>query len=434
MIQKTILKPVTLPGDTNPTAVETVASRALPTGVATSNTYWKAFSNGFVEGLALPFAALFGMAGCSDRETGTKWVKANGADDASGDGFGEVSKDSSVKTDAGAESTDTVFVEGVDDAEATDVAEDASTDICQEFCDAELADAPEEVALPDAVTEDVAPEVADSEEVFQDAAADIPEDATLTDAAEDVALPQDATADVTPDVYDSGICQYFCDTGAADTSDTSDVTLAEDATLSSDSETTLAGVSSKMCSGPAGTQTLAAPANSVAVACTNSTINALIQGAQGCVAECGYYDNNVTLSTDPNNPVKFAMNLFVPPQAPMQLYTITLTLQSPMFADGGKPGLPGFMGSSFVFAFNQKLYDAVGDIVWEAQDKDAKGAAKGVVQIKYQPQDFFFKLPEFLDITYVDLIGNKVSYRYPCDTLVDSQGVPNAIVNCTEVK
>lgn len=432
MIQKTILKPVTLPGDANPTGVATVTSRVLPTDAATSNAYWKAFSDGFVEGLALPFAALFGMAGCSDRETDTKWVKANGADDASGDGFGEVSKDSSVKTDAGAESTDTVFAEGVDDAEATDVAEDASTDICQEFCDADLIDTAEEVALPDAVTEDVAPEVADTEEVFQDAAADIPEDATLTDAAEDVALPQDATADVAQDVSDSGICQYFC---GVDSLGTPDAVSPTDVTLADATTPTTVGVTSKICNTPiSGPLTLSAPLNSVAAACTNDSINALLLGAKGCVAECGFYDDNVILSTAPNTPVKFALDLFIPPQAPMQTYTIKLSLQPPTLSDGFKPSLPGFLGSSFVFAFNQKLYNEVGDIVWEAQDKDANGAVKGTVQIKYQPEDFFFKLPEILDITYTDFSGSKVSYRYPCNTLVDSQGVPNAIVNCAEVK
>lgn len=413
MIRK--IQYVQLPGDVNSAVVDRVKPQAT---ASNDQSYWKAFSDGFVEGFSLPFQALFGLAGCSSRP------------------FPLVDKGETIIVPCDTSSDAGVHNDAADEVDAADATVDASPtdtseDVCQDFCAADLVDA-EEVALPDAVTEDVAPDV---EDTVEDIAADIPEDVTLSDAAEDVALPEDATTDVDEDTFDSGICQYFCDAGISETDVglPADVTLTDDATATDVSTPT--GVASKMCSTPvSGPLTLSAPLNTVAAACTNDTINSLILGATGCVAECGFYDNNVILSTAPNTPVKFALDLFAPPQTPIQVYTITLSLQAPVFSDGSTPALPGFMGSSFVFAFNQKLYDTVGDIVWDAQDNDPKGNLQGTVQIKYQPQDFFFQLPEFLDITYTDLVGNKVGYRYPCDTLVDSQGVSNAIINCTEVK
>ena len=413
MIRK--IQYVQLPGEVN----STVADQVKPQAAASNDqSYWGAFSDGFVKGFSLPFQALFGLAGCSSRpfplvDKGETIILP--CDTSLDAGVHNDAADEVDAADAPTDSIQDVAIDTSDDAE----------DVCQDFCDADLVDA-EEVALPDAVTKDVAPDVEDAAE---DIAADIPEDVTLSDAAEDVALPEDAT--IADDTNANEICQYFCDAGI----DSDVVDVPADVTSVEDAPVTSGGVPSQICSTPiSGPLTLSAPLNSVAAACTNDTINSLIIGAKGCVAECGFYDNNVILSTAPNTPVKFAMNLFAPPQAPMQVYTITLALQPPTLSDGSTPGLPGFLGSSFVFAFNQKLYDTVGDVVWDAQDNDPKGNLLGTVQIKYQPQDFFFQLPEFLDITYTDLTGNKVGYRYPCDTLVDSQGVSNAIINCTEVK
>lgn len=377
----------------------------------------------------------------------------NGADggvDATRRGTDTVSEDGSVDTsDAGPTRTDAeldvepdvtadVALDMSEDATFTQDAiseVDASTDT---MTDAELdagAETSDDAAQVDASVQDSAADASGTQDVPEDIPADVADAVDLPnevsdDAASADASVQDAAGDVSAETS-SGICQYFCDTG---TMDAKDATLPQDASPATDILNPPVGVASKMCTGPAGTELLFAPANSVAAACTNSSINAMIAGAKGCVAECGFYDNNVILSTNPNNPVKFAMDLFIPPQAPMQPYTITLALQPALLSGGGTPALPGFMGSSFVFAFNQKLYDAVGDIIWEAKDNDANGAPKGTVQIKYQPEDFFFKLPEFLDITYTDLAGSKVSYRFPCNTLVDTQGVPNPIINCTEVK
>lgn len=405
-------RPVQLPGDVVPTTVEQFTCQPKDSVTVDAHPYLNNFLDGVKEGFKIPFAMLFGMAGCSTHGSpliDTKtivYTDCNGADGGNfADGSGDALTLEDSAQDVGADLADDVTV-AVDGEELPP--------------DAMSVDDADAVVLPDVVTEDVMPDV-------EDVAVDVAEDAMLTDVAEDVNLPQDATAEVADDA-DAGICQYFCDAGIAekDVGLPAEVTMAADATAADAGAPS--GVVSQMCSGPAGTQTLSAPLNSVAVACTNDTINSLILGAKGCVAECGFYDNNVVLSTNPNTPVKFALDLFTPPQAPMQAYTITLSLQSPVLSDGSTPALPGFMGSSFVFAFNQKMYDTIGDVVWDAQDTDPKGNLQGTVQIKYQPQDFFFNLPEFLDITYTDTIGNKISYRYPCDQL------PNPIVSCTEVK
>lgn len=312
-------------------------------------------------------------------------------------------------TDGGSETSPADVLET-----APDAVDDAAADVCEEFCDADLNDATEEVALPDVVTEDVAPEVADTEEVLQDTAADLPEDATLTDTAEDVDLPQDTTADVTSD-SDSGICQYFCDAGVPETSDAE---LPADVTLADATPTT--PLISPLC-GP-----IVAPPNSVAVACTNNAINVMLQGAVGCVAECGFVVGKVVQSTLVTGSTKFEPMLFKPPADPMT--TITFSLDGPVLVDGSKPAVPGFLGGSFVFAFNKQLYDTVGIIRWDAEDKTPAGQVKGKLQIYYEPYDFFFKLPEFLDITYITLTGQKIGYRYPCDQL------PNPKIQCTEVK
>jgi hypothetical protein len=389
MIGKTILKSIALPGEINPTSAETAMGQEQQVSETFSGATWKAFSGGFKVGFAFPFAVLFGMGGCSDRET--SWVKVPGTDKTVGDAAGDASNDSGINVDAG-----TTAADFSSDNEDVGVDLELAPDAANETSDADLVDA-EKVALPDAVTED----------------------ATLTDAAEDVALPQDAPADAAPDVYDSGICQYFCDAPLADVP----------------KETASTGpVYSKMCSGGAyGVKTLLAPKGAVAAACTNETINYLIKGGNSCVAECGFYDNNVVLSTNPNQPVPFSTMLFAPPEVTKQSYTVTLTLHAPVFANNKTPALPGFMGSSFLFVFNQQLYSDTGKIVWDAVDKDGANI-KGMVQVLFEPQDYFFNKPETLDITYIDLIGNKVSYRYPCDTLVDLQGVSNPIVNCSEVK
>ncbi len=340
----------------------------------------------------------------------------------------------------------------VTDADAADVAldtEDAAGDVCQDDNGCFIDDA---VDTADTITEtadDAAVEVADAAtDVAADAVADAEADATPVDVPVDpseiqdaldnvdiIGLPNDisgdvaaevadaAVADVAPEVADDAaatICQYFCDAGMAD------VGLADVATPSDD---VLApgAVTSALCTAPQGAPlSLFAPLNSVAAACTNESINAMILGATGCVAECGFYDDKVILSSDPMNPVKFSTSLFIPPADPKKPYTITLTMQAPILSNGSTPALPSFMGSSLVFAFNQNVYDLVGDIVWETQDKS--------VQIKYQQLDFFFGKPETLDIISSDPTGSKVSYRYPCDTLVDANGVSNPVVQCTEVK
>lgn len=344
--------------------------------------------------------------------------------DASGEAHG-IDGTSRRGTDA-QETVHDVADAGVDTADAqADIVEETVPDAVEVAEDStEVGDAAAEV---DAGVEDTAETTPDAVDATADMtdAVELPDDIVEADATPEIA------PETTPDITTGpeAICQYFCDTGITEV----DAGLPVDATPTEDTAATY--VTSKMCMNPvSGPMNLTAPASSVAAACTNSEINALIQGAKGCVAECGFYDNNVFLSTDSSKPVDFALSLFAPPQPPMQPYTITLSLQPPVFSNGSKPGLPGFLGSSFVFAFNQKLYNDVGDIVWDAKDNDSSGNQKGTVRILYQPKDFFFNLPAFLDITYTDSSGSKVSYRYPCDMLQGVQGKPNSIINCAEVK
>lgn len=426
-------RPVQLPGEPVPTTAAQVRYQPASQS-ANAHPYWNAFADGFVKGLSLPFAALFGMAGCSNE---LPLVTTNDGAPC------ETSPDGGSKADGGADATsrrgtDTVSEEGsIDTDDAGPTPTDAELDVQPDV----TADVALDMSEDATFTQDASSEVDASTDTMAETSGDVPvdtaEDASGTaDIADAVGLPNDASDDAAPadaSVQDaaadvsaetsSGICQYFCDAG---TTDAADAILPQDATPATDTAGPPVGVASKMCTGPAGTELLFAPANSVAAACTNDTFNSLIMGAKGCVAECGFYDNNVMLSTNPN-PVKFALNLFVPPAPPMQPYTITLALQAPTLSSGATPALPGFMGSSFVFAFNQQLYIDTGKIIWDAEDKVGT-TLKGTVQILYKPQDFFFDKPETLDITYSDLTGKKMSYRYPCDTL------SNPIIQCTEVK
>lgn len=423
---------------------KTSSPQQKDTIVIDEHPYWHSFADGFVEGFAFPFAVLFGMTACTPQSNPPIIIYDDTSDEPFQDAGNVANGDADIAiqdaTDAALvdvnlnkkeiystkkdatypETTDVWDDLNIDPDVALDVVLDAVEDLASDsVSDADSAvglDAIDDAAddVPDMVVPDV---IADAEDAFQETAADISSDVPAVDGIE--LPPDDASVDSSiPDVIadvenDNGvICQYFCDVEKSETTDT---------------YSPKGDVVSALC-GP-----LFAPSNSVAAACTNEIFNAMLIGAKGCVAECGFYDNNVILSTAPNKPVAFSTDLFAPPDVTKQSYTITLALQPPKLSDGSSPTLPGFMGSSFVFVFNVKFYEDTGMITWEAQDKDANGKLKGTVQILYEPQDFFFELPGSLDITYTDLSNKKTSYRYPCDQLMDNQGKPNPIVNCEDV-
>lgn len=385
-------KPLQLPCEANPTTVEVLASQ---TNANNQYPYWNALADGFVEGFKIPFVALFGvlgMVGCDSK--------------------GRLLIDSDVSSsvqDAQADVSNKIV-----DARA-DVTVDVKNDVAGNYDAADVSIVNDVASSPDSVSADinfqdieVIDEVISLKDVFvQDASvvlADIPNE-----------LPQDSGVDVV-DVMDAGICQYFCDAPIPD--------VAKDLIPSG-------SVYTKMCIGMTGLKTISAPKNSVAAACTNEEINSELKGQTSCVAECGFFDDKVYLSTDPDTPVPFSTSLFVPPQISKKSYTITLKLNAPILSDGTKPVFPAFMGNSFEFAFNPKLYDMVGAITWDSFDKNANGSIKGKLQIHFKPNDYFLNFPEFLDIAYTDTIGNNVAYRYPCDMLVGKDGSPNPIVQCS---
>jgi hypothetical protein len=426
MIHVKTNRSVQLPGEPVPTTAENVQYQSKDAIASNTHPYWKAFSGGFIEGFTFPFAALFGMAGCSNNFSLPPTNDGAPCDASADSAMGEISK-----TDASADGQVRPLDVQPEDAEldvAVDV-EDGASDVAQDLSeDATVADGQE---LPlDAVSTD---DGLDAEEVLQDTTAELPEDATLTDSAEDVAdaadLPQNATADVaeTPDVYDSGICQYFCDTGATGTTDASDAVLPQDATPSADIPPPPSGLTSKLCTGPAGTETLSAPSNSVAVACTNGTINSLIQGGTSCVAECGYFDSTeILFSQNPLSVNKFS-ETFIDFAFKLPKPKITMTIHAPLLSKGKTPLLPQFMGVSHVYVFNQEEYDKSGMFTWETQGENGKFKNSDYFQLVYQPKDEFFgTTPEFFEFTYITTTGGKISYRYPCNAL------KNPIIQCAE--
>lgn len=211
MIYVKVSKSVQLPGESVPTTAENVQYQSKDATVSDAHPYWKAFADGFVEGFTFPFAALFGMAGCSNNfplPATNDGAPCDTSVDAGAHDMGSDVDAADVPAD----------VTAAQDA-ALDASDDAA-DSCEEFCDADLVDV-EEVALPDAVTEDIAD--------IEDVPADIPEDATLIDAAEDVDLPDATTSDVAEDA-DAVMCQDFCDAGV---DATLDVGLPQDVTSTS---------------------------------------------------------------------------------------------------------------------------------------------------------------------------------------------------------
>lgn len=436
-------RPVQLPGEPVPTTAVQVRYQPASQS-ADAHPYWNAFADGFVKGLTLPIAVLFGIPGCSNE---LPLVTTNDGAPC------ETSPDGGSKADGGADATsrrgtDTVSEDGSTDTDDTgptptdaelevqpDVTADVALDMSEDATATQDASS-EGDASTDTMTD---AELDVGAEISGDVAVDTAEDAFGTaDVADAVDLPIDASDDAAPadasvqDAVDdvsaetsSGICQYFCDAGMTDAAD---ALLPQDATPATDTAGPPVGVASKMCTGPAGTELLFAPANSVAVACTSGPVNALISGAKGCVAECGFFDNNVVLSTAPNAPVPFSMMLFAPPEITKQAYTIALTLHAPVFASGKTPALPGFMESSFVFVYKVGSFKKTGYAQWEALDKDAKGSIKGQVRITYKPDDYVYDVPGFLDTTYTDTLGNDITYTYPCNQ------IQNPIINCTEVK
>lgn len=349
-----------------------------------------------------------------------------GTDTVSVDSGADTSEDGPTQTDAELDAGPDAAVEIAEDATMTqDATEDAfgETDAAAETMTDAGPDAAVDAAVDASGTQDVAEDAPADDADAVSLPNDVSEDATPADAS-----IQDAVAETAPETAaetTSGICQYFCDTG---TTDAVDAILPQDATPAADISGPPAGVASKMCTGPAGTELLFAPPNTVAAACTNSSINALIAGAKGCMAECGFYDNNVILSTAPNTPVPFSTMLFAPPEITKQSYSVTLTLHAPVFANGMTPALPGFMESSFVFVYKVGSFKKTGYAQWDALDQDDQGNIKGQVRITYKPDDFVYDVPGFLDTTYTDVQGNEVTYTYPCSQ------IQNPIINCAEVK
>lgn len=375
-------------------------------------------------------------------------------------------------------------------SETSDVAQpqsDASSDVCEEdgLCMADISEVADDVPdVEDASTDsglDLAGDVtdtdgmelppdmsiddaSDAEDAIQDAAADLSEDATAADgtelppdisvddtvqdagvdladdvtAADGVQLPpddasvdatiQDAAADVENDT--SVICQYQWQCP-----DTSDASLPEDATMSVADAGASTPVYSQLCGGVGGALSMAAPVNSAIVACTNNTINALMSGGNSCVAECAFFDSiGITLSADPTDldllaPTFFDQNWNPKPE-------VVLTLKAPIMSDGITPAFPDAMGKSYKFTYNFAQSFASGINVWNAKDKDASGNPMvGKITLEYQWANIITKNPGALDITFEGpTISGKAQYHYPCSTLVDEQGAPNAIVQCTEVK
>lgn len=367
------------------------------------------------------------------------------------DGGSETSDVTQPQSDA---SSDVCEADGPCMADISDVAddvpdvEDASTDsgldLAGDVTDTDGLELPPDMSTNDA---------SDAEDALQDAASDLSEDATAADGTElppdmsvevtildagadladdataaDGVLPpedasvdaaiQDAGADVADDVA-TPICQNFCDAGISETiaDASSDVDLPADVTP--------AVVTSNLC-GP-----ITAPANSVAVACTNGPINVMLQGAASCVAECAFFDKTeITISADPNAANKFyktfgdiQFGFFVPYEK------ITWTSFAPILSDNSPVALPSFMGSAYVYVFNKEKYDNTGTYVWETQDENGKFKKTDYLQLIYQPKDEFFNTtPEFLEQSHITSTGGLMTYRYPCDTLLNPQ------VQCTEVK
>lgn len=418
-----------------PTTMAHAASQLPRDVVADAHPYWNAFADGFVKGFSFPFAVLFGMAGCAPQDNPPIIIY----DDTSG----EELPDAEILADGGVDATTTpketgsvpedlasmevavvkkeIYstkpdlgpLETIDAEDAVDSGPDVPADAVDGA--SELQDGADEGAM-DSMTDAAEFSAGDGvADIVAEALADGKSDADIVDVAETVVV-QDADAkdgvpDAASDAIEAPLCQYFCDAGQSEVVDT---------------YTPKGDVVSKLC-GP-----LLAPANSVAAACTRADINYMLTGATSCVAECGFFDNKVTLSTAPNTPVAFSMMLFAPPEITKQSYAITLKLNAPKLSNGTSPVAPGFMGSSFVFVFNADLYALVGVILWDSTDKYPNGVSKVVIQ--YEPYDFLYNQPATLDFIYHALTGQNVVFRYPCDQIVDNQGKPNPIVNCQDVK
>lgn len=413
------------------------SSQHKDTIVIDEHPYWHSFADGFVEGFSFPFAVLFGIAGCTPQSNPPIIIY----DDTSGELFPDVQ----VLTDGGFDVTfqketaaalidvapvdvgvakkeifstkpDLGFIETTDVEDAVDSELDIVSDL---MADAELEDSvgldavedlPEsmtDIALdigPD-VESDAAADVADvvAPEAITDTKIDVGvEDAAETVDAQDAGI-KDSVADSASDV-DAPICQYFCDAGKSETTDT---------------YTPKGDVVSNVCG------SLFAPLNSVAVACTN-----MLQGAKSCVAECAFFDKSeMTFSTDPNVANKFyktfgdiQFGFFVPYEK------ITWTAFAPLKSDNSPVAFPIFMGSANVYVFNTEKYNNTGMYIWETQDENSKFKKTDYLQLIYQPKDEFFNTtPEFLEQSQVTSTGGIMTYRYPCDTL------PNPIVQCADV-
>lgn len=317
------------------------------------------------------------------------------------------------------------ILEVADDVpDVEDASIDSGLDLAGDVTDTDGMELPPDMSVNDA---------SDAEDAIQDAAADLSEDLSEdATAADGVELPpddasvdaaiQDDAADVVDDTSDAAapICQYFCDAGISET----DAALPADATPADDAAPTPSVVSA-IC-GP-----ITAPANSVAVACTNAPVNVMLQGVASCVAECAFFDKTeITISADPNAANKFyktfgdiQFGFFVPYEK------ITWTAFAPLLSDNSPVALPDFMDSANVYVFNSEKYNNTGTYVWETQDANGKFEKTDYLQLIYQPKDVFFNTtPEFFEQSHITSTGGLITYRYPCDTL------PNPQVQCTEVK
>lgn len=415
-----------------------VSIQKKETFVIDEHPYWHSFADGFVEGFAFPFAMLFGMAGCtpqsnppiiiyddtSDKPLPDAQDLADGGVDATSQKETAAAPIDVAPADVGvakkeifSTKPDLGFVETTDVEDTVDSGPDGVSDL---MADAELDVSVELDAVEDLVPDTMIDEELDvgfdatgdasadvAEDVAPDTITDTKLDAGVADAAETVDLQdtgiKDSVADSASDV-DAPICQYFCDAGKSETTDT---------------YTPKGDVVSNVCG------SLFAPPNSVAVACTN-----MLQGAKSCVAECAFFDKSeMTFSTDSNAANKFyktfgdvQFGFFVPYEK------ITWTAFAPLKSDNSPVAFPTFMGSANVYVFNTEKYNNTGMYIWETQDENSKFKKTDYLQLIYQPKDEFFNTtPEFLEQSQITSTGGMMTYRYPCDTL------PNSIVQCADV-
>lgn len=429
-------------------SLKNTPQQAKDTFVIDEHPYWNAFADGFVEGFSLPFVAAFSVLGMVGCDSGNRLAHYPNEDAAKLDAHGDTSSDGGSNVDGPvpvedvAEGVDATILDGAElppeDISVEDAA-DGAADLAGDVTDTDGVVTPPDMSVNDA---------SDAEDAIQDAAADLSEDATAADGtelppdisvddtvqdagadladdatvADGIELPPDAVsvdaaADVVDDTSDAAapICQYFCDAGISET----DAALPADATPADDASPAPSVVSA-IC-GP-----ISAPANSVAVACTN-----MLQGAVSCVAECAFFDKSeMTFSTDPKETNKFyktfgdiQFGFFVPYEK------ITWTAFAPLKPDNSPVAFPTFMGSANVYVFNTEKYNNTGMYIWETQDENSKFKKTDYLQLIYQPKDEFFNTtPEFLEQSQITSTGGMMTYRYPCDTLSNPQ------IQCTEVK